>query len=84
VQNTKTIPIFRNGIANTRALMKVEGADSKVPANLFGVVEDLQYIDTSFSIIPKLLKPKGAKLVIGMIFNQAEPQSADAMQRIKD
>src|SRR6202008_4727061 len=40
-------------------------------------------IDTSFSLIPKLLKPKGPKLVVGMIYNQAEPQSADAMQRIK-
>jgi putative ABC transport system substrate-binding protein len=30
-----------------------------------------------------LLKPKSGKLVIGMIYNQSEPQSADAMQRIK-
>jgi len=50
---------------------------------LFGAVEDLQYIDTSFSIIPKVLKPKGSKLIIGMIYNQSEPQSADAMQYIK-
>ncbi|MGZ3819849.1 MAG: ABC transporter substrate-binding protein, partial [Mucilaginibacter sp.] len=48
-----------------------------------GAIEELAYIDTSFSIIPKLLKPKGAKLVIGMIYNQSEPQSADAMSRIK-
>ncbi|MES2378190.1 MAG: ABC transporter substrate-binding protein [Bacteroidota bacterium] len=82
VQNTKTIPIFEM-VSPTPERMKVVGADGKVPANLFGAVEDLQYIDTSFSIIPKLLKPKGAKLVIGMIYNQAEPQSADAMQRIK-
>lgn len=82
VQNTKTIPIFEM-VSPTPAHMKVIGPDGKVPANLFGVVEDLQYIDTSFSIIPKLLKPKGSKLVIGMIYNEAEPQSADAMQRIK-
>jgi len=82
VQNTKTIPIFEM-VSPTPAHMKVIGTDGKVPANLFGVVEDLQYIDTSFSIIPKLLKPKGSKLVIGMIYNEAEPQSADAMQRIQ-
>ncbi|MGF7078416.1 ABC transporter substrate-binding protein [Mucilaginibacter sp. UYCu711] len=82
VQNTKTIPIFEM-VSPTPERMKVVGADGKAPANLFGAVEDLEYIDTSFSIIPKLLKPKGPKLVIGMIYNQAEPQSADAMQRIK-
>jgi putative ABC transport system substrate-binding protein len=82
VQKTKTIPIFEM-VAPTPERMKVLDAKGKAPANLFGAVEDLQYIDTSFSIIPKLLKPKGAKLVIGMIYNQAEPQSADAMERIK-
>ena len=82
VQNTKTIPIFEM-VSPTPERMKVVDKDGKAPSNLFGAVEDLQYIDTSFSIIPKLLKPKGSKLVIGMIFNQAEPQSADAMQRIK-
>jgi putative ABC transport system substrate-binding protein len=82
VQKTKTIPIFVM-VAPTPALMNVVGANGKAPANLFGAVEDLNYIDTSFSIIPKLLKPKGSKLVIGMIFNQSEPQSADAMKRIQ-
>jgi putative ABC transport system substrate-binding protein len=82
VQKTKTIPIFEM-VSPTPARMNVIGADGKAPANLFGAVEDLQYIDTSFNIIPKLLKPKGAKLVIGMIYNQSEPQSADAMNRIK-
>ncbi|MDB5118459.1 MAG: substrate-binding protein [Mucilaginibacter sp.] len=82
VQKTKTIPIFEM-VSPTPERMKVLDANGKAPANLFGAEEDLQYIDTSFSIIPKLLKPKGAKLVIGMIYNQAEPQSADAMERIK-
>jgi putative ABC transport system substrate-binding protein len=63
--------------------MKVLDANGKAPANLYGTVEDLNYIDTSFSIIPKLVKPKNGKLVIGMIYNQSEPQSADAMERIK-
>jgi putative ABC transport system substrate-binding protein len=63
--------------------MQVLDKQGKAPANLFGAVEDLEYIDTSFNLIPQLLKPKGKKLVIGMIYNQSEPQSADAMQRIK-
>jgi putative ABC transport system substrate-binding protein len=63
--------------------MKLLNDKGEAPANLFGALEDLNYIDTSFSIIPKLLKPKGAKLVIGMIYNQSEPQSADALNRIK-
>ena len=82
VQRTKSVPIFEM-VSPTPELMKVLDANGKAPSNLFGTVEDLKYIDTSFSIIPKLLKPKGAKLVIGMIYNQAEPQSADAMERIK-
>jgi putative ABC transport system substrate-binding protein len=83
VQKTKTIPIF-GMVSPTPELMKVLDANGKAPANLLGTMEDLKYIDTSFNIIPQLLKPKGAKLVIGMIYNQAEPQSADAMEHIKE
>ncbi|WP_255487057.1 ABC transporter substrate-binding protein [Mucilaginibacter sp. SP1R1] len=82
LQNTKTIPVFAM-VSPVPERMKVLDAAGKAPANLFGALEDLNYIDTSFSIIPKLLKPKGAKLVIGMIYNQAEPQSTDALNRIK-
>ncbi|MFD0748936.1 ABC transporter substrate-binding protein [Mucilaginibacter calamicampi] len=83
VQKTKTIPIF-GMVSPTPELMKVLDASGKAPANLLGTMEDLNYIDTSFSIIPQLIKPKGKKLIIGMIYNQAEPQSADAMQHIKE
>jgi len=83
VQKTKTIPIFEM-VSPTPARMNVLDANGKAPANLFGAVEDLQYIDTSFSIIPKVIKPKGSKLVIGMTYNQSEPQSVDALERIKD
>lgn len=82
LQNTKTIPVFAM-VSPVPDRMKVLDATGKAPANLFGALEELNYIDTSFSIIPKLLKPKGAKLVVGMIYNQAEPQSADALNRIK-
>ncbi len=82
IQKTKTIPVFMM-VAPTPKLMKIEDASGKAPANLFGADEDLNYIDTSFSIIPKLVKPKTGKMVIGMIYNQSEPQSVDAMNRIK-
>jgi len=82
LQKTQHIPVFAM-VSPTAERMKVVDASGKAPANLFGAVEELNYIDTSFSIIPKLLKPKGAKLVIGMIYNQSEPQSADALARIK-
>ncbi len=83
VQKTKTIPIFEM-VSPTPERMNVLDANGKAPANLFGAMEDLKYIDTSFNIIPQLLKPKGKKLVIGMIYNQAEPQSEDAMKHIKE
>ena len=82
IQKTKTIPIFEM-VSPTPERMKVVDAKGKAPANLFGAMEDLDYIDTSFTLIPKLLKPKGARLTIGMIFNQSEPQSVDALNRIK-
>jgi putative ABC transport system substrate-binding protein len=81
-QKTRTIPVFMM-VSPTPELMKLTDASGKAPANLFGVEEELAYIDTSFSLIPQLIKPKGAKLTIGMIYNQSEPQSVDAMNRIK-
>lgn len=83
IQKTKTIPVFMM-VSPTPERMNVLDASGKGPANLFGTCEDLNYIDTSFSIIPKLLKPKNGNLVVGMIYNQSEPQSVDAMNRIKD
>jgi putative ABC transport system substrate-binding protein len=83
IQKTKTIPIFQM-VSPTPERMKVTDAGGKAPANLFGTMEELNYIDTSFAIIPKLLKPKTGQLTIGMIFNQSEPQSVDALARIKE
>jgi putative ABC transport system substrate-binding protein len=82
VQKTKTIPIFEM-VSPTPARMNVLDAKGNPPVNLFGAVEDLPYIDTSFSIIPKIVKPKNGHLTIGMTYNQSEPQSVDALGRIK-
>jgi putative tryptophan/tyrosine transport system substrate-binding protein len=82
-QKTKTIPIFMM-VSPTVKLMNLQDNGSKEPGNLFGAVEDLNYIDTSFSNIPKFLKSKSNKLVVGMIYNQSEPQSVSAKQRIQE
>jgi len=82
VQKTKTIPVFEM-ISPTPERMKVLDANGKAPANLFGAVEDLNYIDTSFALIPRLLKLKMGKLAVGMIYNQSEPQSVDALTLIR-
>jgi putative ABC transport system substrate-binding protein len=81
IQNTKKIPVFMM-VSPTPELMKLEDAGGVAPSNLFGVAETLNYIDTSFLLMPELLKPKGTKLRVGMIFNQSEPQSSEALQRI--
>lgn len=80
IQNTKDIPVFMM-VSPTPQLMGVAGG--KAPANLFGVAESLGYIDTSFSLITKLVTPKQGKLKVGMLFNQSEPQSEEALKRIQ-
>jgi putative ABC transport system substrate-binding protein len=82
VQNTKDIPIFMM-VSPTPTLMKVTDLQGNPPKNLFGVGETLDYIDTSFLLIPKIMKPKSGKLTVGMVFNQSEPQSVESMQRIQ-
>jgi len=83
LQNTKEIPIFMM-VAPTPEIMGMLDAAGKPPANLFGVADNLAYIDTSFSIITNLVKPKGPQLRVGMIYNQAEPQSVDAYERLNE
>src|SRR3984957_6917381 len=76
LQNTKDIPVFMM-VSPRPELMKVTDANGKAPVNLFGVGEDLAYIDTSFSLIPQLVNPdmgKTRKLRVGLLYNQSEPQ----------
>jgi putative ABC transport system substrate-binding protein len=81
IQKTKAIPVFMM-VAPTPSLMNVLDNKGAPPANLFGVGDNLDYIDTSFLLIPKILKPRSGKLTVGMIFNQSEPQSVEAINRI--
>jgi putative ABC transport system substrate-binding protein len=83
VQRTKTIPVFAM-VSPTVKLMNLADANGKGPANLFGTLEDLNYIDTSFNLIPQLLKPAGGKITVGMVFDQSEPQSMLAKNRITE
>lgn len=82
VQNTKTIPVFMM-VSPMPELMKITGKEGVAPDNLYGVGERLDYIDTSFTLISKLVKPANGTLSVGMIYNQSEPQSVDALNRIK-
>jgi len=81
IQNTREIPIFMM-VAPTPELMQVRDSGGRDPPNLFGVAENLDYIDTSFSLIPHLLTPRGERLRVGLLYNQSEPQSVAAHRRL--
>jgi len=81
-QRIKDIPIFMCVTAMPE-ILGLQSKDKISPPNLFGVGEDLNYIDTSFAIIKQVVKPRKAEgLRIGMIYNQAEQQSVDAFKRL--
>jgi len=79
VQRTKEIPIFMM-VSPRPDIAKLTDASGNPPSNLFGVYETLDYIDTSV-ILMKSVFPEIKK--IGTIFNQSEPQSMDALNRIE-
>lgn len=61
-------------------IAKLTDQTGKAPANLFGVYETLDYIDTSILLVRTVLP--NCK-TIGTIFNQSEPQSMDALALIE-
>lgn len=79
VQRTTDIPIFMM-VSPRPDIIRLTDAAGKSPANLFGVYETLDYLDTSLMIATTLFPDKKT---IGTIYNQSEPQSADALQRIE-
>ncbi|MFA5493239.1 MAG: ABC transporter substrate-binding protein [Porticoccaceae bacterium] len=81
IQNTRDVPVFMM-VAPTPELMQVRDAEGRDPPNLFGVGEDLAYIDTSFAMIPQLVRPRGERLRVGLLYNQSEPQSVFAYERL--
>ncbi len=68
-------------VAPSPQMAHLTDAQGNAPKNLFGVYETLGYIDTSVTLIKKLL-PKAK--VVGTVFNQAEPQSQAALNEIKN
>ncbi|MFM2207625.1 MAG: hypothetical protein RL213_1600 [Bacteroidota bacterium] len=79
VQRTKTVPVFMM-VSPRPDIAKLTDADGKAPANLFGTYETLDYIDTSLMLV-KSVFPAARR--IGTIYNQSEPQSVDALERIE-
>ena len=74
VKRTKDVPIFMM-VAPRPDIAGLTGKDGKAPANLFGVYETLEYIDSAVVIIKELFPQTKT---VGTVFNQAEPQSKDA------
>ena len=79
IQRTKTVPVFMM-VAPRPDLAHVTDEKGNAPANLFGVYETLDYLDTSIMLVKSLFP--NAK-TIGTIYNQSEPQSTDALNEIE-
>lgn len=80
LKNSSTIPVFMM-VSPTPDKMKL-GNNNVVPKNLFGTAEGIDYIDTSFGLISKVILKKD-RLKVGVIYNQSESQSVDALNLIK-
>lgn len=79
VQKTSTIPVCMmvSPSPQNAHLLDDQG---HAPKNLFGVYETLAYIDTSVALV-KYFFPEAKHL--GVIYNQAEPQSVSALEHIQ-
>lgn len=80
VQKTKSIPVCMM-VAPSPENAHLLDAQGQAPKNLFGVYETLAYIDTSVTLI-KYFFPESKHL--GLIYNQAEPQSVSALKHIEN
>lgn len=81
VQRSEDIPIFQT-VTAMPGILGLLAADGAAPDNLFGTGENLDYIDTSFTLIAEMVEPKNGQLTVGMIYNQSEPQSLEAYEQI--
>ena len=79
VQKTNQIPVCMmvSPSPESAGLRNTKGQD---PANLFGVYETLEYIDTAITLIHEIF-PNAKR--VGALINQSEPQSVDALERIR-
>jgi putative ABC transport system substrate-binding protein len=79
-QRTQTIPICMM-VAPRPDIAGLTDDNGQPPANLFGVYETLEYIDTAIHIIHELI-PQVKR--IGTIYNQSELQSRLAFSRLAE
>lgn len=79
IQKTQKIPVFMM-VSPRPDIAGLVDRDGHAPMNLFGVYETLDYIDTAVMLVKSIL-PQIKRM--GTIFNQAEPQSVDALNRIE-
>ncbi len=79
VQRNRDIPVFMM-VAPRPDIAGLTGTDGKAPANLFGVYETLDYIDTAVTLITQLFP---AVKKAGTLYSQSESQSVDALERLK-
>lgn len=80
VQRNKEIPVCMM-VSPSPKNANLTDSLGNPPKNLFGIYETLDYIDTAVNLIPTIL-PSVKK--IGAIYNQAEPQSQNALDKLKD
>ncbi len=79
VSKTQTVPVCMM-VSPRPDLAGLSKSPDDAPKNLFGVYETLNYIDTSVTLIKELF-PKAKR--IGTIFNTSEPNSVNAMGRLR-
>lgn len=79
IQKSKTIPVCMM-VSPSPDLAGLLDKNKNVPKNLFGVYETQEYIDTSVYLLKQILP---TIKTLGIIYNQAEPQSVLAVERIK-
>ena len=79
VQKTNKIPVCMM-VSPSPELAGLRNAKGQDPVNLFGVYETLEYIDTAITLIHEIF-PNAKR--VGALINQSEPQSVDALERIR-
>ncbi len=79
VQGNTNIPVFMM-VSPSPDDVRLLDKNGNAPANLFGVYETLDYIDTSVTMIKSMIP--GIKS-LGLIYNESEPQSVNAFNVVK-
>lgn len=79
VQKTNQIPVCMM-VSPSPELAGLRNKQGQDPSNLFGVYETLEYVDSAITLIHEIF-PNAKR--VGALINQSEPQSVDALERIR-